>query len=290
MYRAKNRGRNAYEFFRHEAGDWPIERLRLEADIRYAIARDELRLVFQPQFSLADDTLVGAEALLRWQHPERGMISPADFIPIAEETGLIVPIGEWVLREACRHWAGWLAQGLSPGLLAVNVSGIELQRGHIQTSVEDSLSVTRLPPEALELEVTESTIMNFAEAGVRALDALRNLGVRIAIDDFGTGYSSLSYLKRLPVTKLKIDRSFVDGLPDGAEDAAIAGAVLALAKSLKLSTIAEGVETEAQRQFLRDAGCEQAQGFLLGRPMPPGEFEALLRRRSPSAAQPHHAQ
>jgi diguanylate cyclase (GGDEF)-like protein/PAS domain S-box-containing protein len=282
MYRAKERGRNTFEFFSSDITSHSLERFKLEADIRYALEREELMVYFQPQFSLADGRLVGAEALVRWRHPERGMVSPGQFIPIAEESGIIVPMGEWILRQACREWVRWHSAGLRPGVLAVNVSGIEFRRGRVRESVELSLAETRLPPELLELEITESSIMNQTDSSIRALHSLREMGLHLAIDDFGTGYSSLSYLKRLPVSKLKVDQSFVKGLPDDAEDAAITRAIIALAHSLGLTTMAEGVETEAQRQFLQAAGCDDMQGYLLGKPMPAEQFLALLQRDPPA--------
>ena len=278
MYRAKDRGRNTYEFYSQELSTTSIDRFRLEADIRYAIDRDELLLHFQPQFS-AQGTLIGGEALVRWKHPERGMISPGHFIPLAEESGLIVPMGEWIMHRACQQWAEWHAAGLKPGVLAINVSGVEFRRGRVRESVEMALAATRLPPELVELEITESSIMNQAENSIQALRDLRHLGVAIAIDDFGTGYSSLAYLKRLPISKLKVDQGFVKELPNGAEDAAIARAIIALAKSLQLKTIAEGVETPAQHAFLIETGCDEMQGYLLGRPISAPDFEALLRQK-----------
>ncbi|HET6719532.1 MAG TPA: EAL domain-containing protein, partial [Rhodocyclaceae bacterium] len=282
MYRAKEHGRNTFEFFSSEIAAHSLERFKLEADIRYAVEREQLMVYFQPQFSLHDGRLVGAEALVRWLHPERGMVSPGQFIPIAEESGVIVAMGEWILRRACRDWAAWHARGLRPGVLAVNVSGIEFRRGRVQESVAATLAETRLPAELLELEITESSIMNQADNSIRALQALREMGLLLAIDDFGTGYSSLAYLKRLPLSKLKVDQSFVRGLPDGAEDAAITRAIIALARSLGLTTMAEGVETEAQRDFLSAAGCDEMQGYLLGRPMPAADFNALLEKRRPA--------
>ena len=279
MYRAKERGRNTYEFFAHEPDAFSLDNLRLEADIRYALDRDELLVYFQPQFSLKNGRLTGAEALVRWRHPGRGMVSPGQFIPLAEESGLIVPMGEWILRHACTYWAEWHHAGLAPGTLAVNVSGIEFRRGRVRESVEATLAATHLPPQNLELEITESAIMNQADSSIKALHSLRDIGVQLAIDDFGTGYSSLSYLKRLPLNKLKVDQSFVRGLPNDTDDAAITRAIIALAHSLQLTTIAEGVETEEQRQFLISAGCDEMQGFLLGRPIPASDFLALLKAR-----------
>jgi EAL domain-containing protein (putative c-di-GMP-specific phosphodiesterase class I) len=248
----------------------------METDLRRAIERDELRVYLQPQFSLETGALIGAEALLRWRHPEQGLVLPSSFIPLAEESGLIISIGEWVQQTACARWAAWAASGLNPGVLSINVSGIEFRRGHIQETVRRTLDATRLPPALLELEITESAVMSHAENSILVLHDLRAMGVSLAIDDFGTGYSSLAYLKRLPLNKLKVDQSFVRGLPDDAEDCAIARAVIALGHSLQLKVIAEGVETEEQRVFLTREGCDEMQGYLRGRPIPVDEFAKIF--------------
>jgi diguanylate cyclase (GGDEF)-like protein/PAS domain S-box-containing protein len=276
MYRAKERGRNTYEFFTQELTSFSIERFQMETDLRHAIERNELLVYLQPQFSLSTGDLVGAEALVRWQHPKHGLVLPGKFIPLAEESGLIVPIGEWVQRTACQYWADWLQSsrnsGAHPGILSINVSGVEFARGQIKETVRKALEATQLSPALLELEITESAIMSKAENSIQVLDDLRAMGVSLAIDDFGTGYSSLAYLKRLPLDKLKVDQSFVRGLPNDADDCAIARAVIALGHSLQLKVIAEGVETEAQREFLTREGCDEMQGYLRGRPMPAEEF------------------
>ncbi len=276
MYTAKERGRNSYEFVSSELAEFSLSRFQLEVGIRHAIERDEFVVYYQPQFSLITGKLSGAEALLRWNHPERGLIPPGDFIPLAEESGLIVPIGEWVLRAACRQWAKWHADapdGEFP-LLAVNVSGVEFRRGEVAASVRSALADSQLPPALLELEITESALMHQADGGARSLGVLRDMGISLAIDDFGTGYSSLAYLKRLPLSKLKIDRNFVRDLPDDTEDAAISRAVIAMAHNLGLTVLAEGVENVAQSDFLAAEGCDEMQGFLRGRPIPAEEFFA----------------
>jgi len=244
----------------------------METDLRRAIDRGELRVFLQPQFSLTGGELVGAEALVRWLRPERGLVMPGEFIRLAEESGLIVPIGEWVQHTAACQWAAWLGAGLKPGVLSVNVSGVEFQRGRIQETACKTLESSQLPAQFLELEITESAIMTQAESSVQVLDALRAMGLGLVIDDFGTGYSSLAYLKRLPLNKLKIDQSFVRGLPGDAEDRAITRAVIALAHSLQLTVIAEGVESEAQRDFLAGEGCDEMQGYLHDRPMPLDDY------------------
>jgi len=255
MYRAKERGRNNLVFYHEEITASASERFELERELRRALERNELSVVFQPQYSLKSGQIIGAEALVRWHHPERGTISPMRFIPLAEETGLIVPIGEWVLREACRAMRRWRDAGLHIPRVAVNVAAPQVRRGQLVKVVQRALAAQALTPDALELEITENFIMTQAEEGIEVLNDLRELGVQLAIDDFGTGYSSLAYLKRLPIAKLKIDRSFVRDLPDDAEDAAISRAVIALGHSLGLSVLAEGVETEAQCRFLQAAAA-----------------------------------
>jgi diguanylate cyclase (GGDEF)-like protein/PAS domain S-box-containing protein len=272
MYRAKERGRNTYEFFTKELTQSSLARLQMETNLRRAIDRAELRVYLQPQFCLASGRVVGAEALVRWLRPEQGLVLPGEFIKIAEESGLIVPIGAWVQHTATCQWAAWVAAGLDPGVLSVNVSGVEFARGRIQETARQTLEASRLSAQFLELEITESAIMSHAEDSTQVLDNLRAMGLSLVIDDFGTGYSSLAYLKRLPLNKLKVDQSFVRGLPGDTEDCAIVRAVIALAHSLQLTVIAEGVETEAQREFLAREGCDEMQGYLRGRPMPFEEY------------------
>ena len=272
MYRAKERGRNTYEFFSDDLTQFSLDRFKMETELRHAIERNELVVYLQPQFSLWTGELIGAEALVRWQHPDMGLVAPGKFIPLAEESGLIVALGEWVQRSACRTWAEWAAAGLYPGVLSINVSGVEFRRGRIQETIRSVLDDTGLPAALLELEITEGAIMSQAENSIQVLHDLRAMGISLAIDDFGTGYSSLAYLKRLPLNKLKVDQSFVRGLPKDPEDCAIARAVIALGHSLQLKVIAEGVETEDQREFLTREACDEMQGYLNGRPMPVDDF------------------
>ncbi len=277
MYLAKSRGRNKYQFFSHEISDRTAEFFALEADLRLGVTRDELRLHYQPKFDLASGALCGMEALMRWQHPTRGLLAPGTFIGLAEESGLIVPMGRWLLREACRQIRTWLAEGLPVPRVAINLS---LRQFLSETLFEDicaALSEAELPTEALELEITESVLMADPDSVERELMRLHELGVHLAIDDFGTGYSSLAYLKRFPARTLKLDRSFVSGLPGDRDDCAITQAVIAMAHSLGRRVVAEGVETQAQLDYLRALGCDEIQGFLLGRPMPPAAFAELLR-------------
>jgi diguanylate cyclase len=278
MYRAKREGGNNHQFYTEEMNVQASERLMLERDLRHALDRDELLLHYQPQVDLATGDIVGAEALLRWQHHERGLVSPADFIPVLEETGLIIPVGEWVLEEACRQVGAWHDSGFAQIRIAVNLSARQLPRGDLVDAVERALEESGLDPGCLELEITESLLVEDSEAGLRAVDLLKNAvgGLSISIDDFGTGYSSLSRLKALPIERLKIDRSFIDGVTTDSGDSAITAAVISLAHSLRLQVTAEGVETAEQLAFLRERNCDEAQGFYFSRPLPAHEFARLL--------------
>jgi EAL domain-containing protein (putative c-di-GMP-specific phosphodiesterase class I) len=275
MYRAKQRGRNAYCFFTPEMQERSARTLQLENDLRRALEHGELSLHFQPQFVIAERRLVGAEALLRWQHPELGMVSPAEFVPIAEECGLILPIGEWVLRVAVRQMRLWQQAGLPLLTVAVNLSAVQFRQANLAEVVSRILDEEGLPAQFLELELTESVAMDNPLAAVEMMDKLRERGVRISIDDFGTDYSSMSYLKRFRVHKLKIDRSFVADLASDPDDEAIIAAIIGLAHNLGLQTIAEGVESEEQMAFLGAKGCDEAQGYLFSEPLPAAQFAAF---------------
>lgn len=272
LHAAKAAGRDSYRFFEAEMNSVIGERLRLEHDLRQALARRELFLDYQPQYDAGDGRMLGVEALLRWRHPQHGLISPASFIPIAEETGLIVSIGEWVLDEACRQNAAWLAGGCGPLVVAVNLSALQITQPGLSATVSAALSRHALPPALLELEITESVLMRDTDRALKVLSELRQIGIKVSIDDFGTGYSSLNYLKRLPLDKLKIDRSFIRDLPRDTNDVAITQAIIAISSKLGLAVIAEGVETREQYEFLRNNGCNQIQGFYFSRPRPPAEI------------------
>ena len=285
MYRAKERGRARYELFDSAMRARAVARLETEATLRSALEDGQLSLSYQPEVSIADGRLIGAEALLRWRPDaraadDRELTPPSEFIAVAEETGLIVPIGEWVLREACAHLARWrdVSPERAPDRVSINLSGRQLASTDLVDVVERALETAGLPPSVLCMEVTESVLMDDIELAVGALKALKALGVEIAIDDFGTGYSSLAHLRRFPVDMLKIDHSFVDGLGRNPEDAAIVRAVIALAQTLELTVVAEGVERPEQLEALRALGCERAQGNLFSSPLPEPAFAELLAR------------
>lgn len=277
MYRAKDQGRNNYQFFTPDRNLRAHKLLNLELDLRQALTRKELALVYQPQFDLANGTLVGAEALLRWHHPTHGLLPPLDFIPLAEETGLIVEIGNWVLQQACGQAMTWQQQGHAELQMAVNISPRQFFRSDLLASVQQVLQATGLDPRQLVLEVTESMLMENVEAAVETMQRLNQIGLQIAIDDFGTGYSSLQHLKRFPVSQLKIDRSFVEEVTTNRDAGAIAKSIIALGQTMRLEVVAEGVETAGQQEFLLRSGCTYAQGYHFGRPLPPEEFTAFFR-------------
>lgn len=277
MYRAKQEGRDNYCFFTEAMQEHSARNLRLTNALRHALKRDELHLVYQPQVSLHDNRIVGAETLLRWNHPELGNISPAEFIPLAEESGLILPIGEWVLRSAVEQAKRWIEAGLPPMIVAVNLSAVQFRHPSLPDLITDILKETGLQPEYLEIELTEAVAMKDPKRASAVMDSLNELGIRMSIDDFGTGYSSLSYLKRFKVYKLKIDRSFVRDIHTDPEDKAIVSAIISMANSLGLKTIAEGVETAEQLNYLRGQGCDEIQGYLYSKPLPAEEFEIFAQ-------------
>ncbi|HEX5393746.1 MAG TPA: EAL domain-containing protein [Rhodocyclaceae bacterium] len=276
MYQVKANGKNKAEFFSERMGNSVRANLDLEADLRPAIPAGQLYVEYQPQVCAKTRAIIGMEALVRWRHPARGFVSPGEFIPIAEESDLIIAVGNWVLHQVCKDIADWRDQGLMVPPVAYNVSARQFARGRVAEEVIQALRMHNLPESALEVELTESVVMEQPDDPTTPLSALRASGLRIAIDDFGTGYSSLSYLKRLPVDKLKVDRSFIADLPDDVEDRAITGAIISLAKALGLRVVAEGVETEPQAELLLNLGCDIFQGYLTGRPMGADKLAALL--------------
>jgi diguanylate cyclase (GGDEF)-like protein/PAS domain S-box-containing protein len=284
MYLAKDSGKNTFEFYTAQLAALSAQQFALEADLRAALSRDELQLHYQPKVRLADGELVGMEALLRWQHPQRGLLAPGEFIALAEDSGLILPIGQWVLDAACRQIRAWRDAGLSVPRCAINLSARQFVTDTLVDDVVQVLAAYALPAEALEVEITESVLMTDPQRANRTLQGLYGLGVHIAIDDFGTGYSSLAYLKRFAAQTVKIDRSFVSGLPADRDDAAITQAVIAMAHSLGLEVVAEGVETQAQMDYLRRMGCNEAQGYHIGRPMPALQLQTRLTALDAAAA------
>jgi diguanylate cyclase (GGDEF)-like protein len=278
MYRAKDHGRNNFQFYTAEMNKLVNERLSMEASLRRAVERNELTLHYQPKHDLRSGAIVGVEALVRWNHPEWGLVYPDRFVPLAEETGLIGPIGEWVLRTACAQNRAWQNAGLPPVVMSVNLSPRQFRQDALFKTVARILAETALRPEFLEMEITESMVMHNMEISVAILKGLRELGVHLSVDDFGTGYSSLSYLKTLPIGILKIDRSFVNDIDGvaGQSDGLLARAIISLGHSLKLKVIAEGVETESQLDFLKAHHCDEAQGFFFSKPVPPEDCAKLL--------------
>lgn len=276
MYYAKEKGRATFQYFTSELNARAYERLSLETDLRHALERGEFELHYQPQIRLSDGRIVGGEALIRWNHPERGMVSPGTFIPVAEQSGLIIEIGDWVVDEACRQQAAWRKAGVGDISVAVNVSALQFWRGTIDQSVREAMDRHGVAAEHLELELTESVIMHDFEATSRMIHELNELGVKLSIDDFGTGYSSLSYLKQLHIDKLKIDQSFIHDIATDPDDAAIVSAILSMAGDLKLLTVAEGVETRDQAMYMKAGGCDLVQGFYFSKPLKADEFGKLL--------------
>lgn len=286
LFKAKSVGRETFAFYSQELTEQARQRVELVTALRQGLEQDELRLVFQPIHDLADGRLIGVETLVRWQHPQRGLVPPAEFLPVAEESGLIGAIDAWVLERACRQMRDWTERGLQLSFIAVNVSCRLFSRGELDTRVARVLADTGLEPERLELEITESAVMEDPDTALELLDRLCKLGVRLSIDDFGTGYSSLQRLKRLPVHKLKIDQSFVHNLPDDRDDIAIAKAVTALGHSLGLQVLAEGIEHQRQADFLRGLGCDHGQGYLFSRPQSALQLEEAWQLAPAGAASP----
>ncbi len=281
MYHAKESGRENFKFFKQEMNDRAVHRQSIEASLRLALERQEFVLHYQPKVNLRSGVIVGCEALIRWQHPERGLLSPEQFVSIAEDCGLILPIGRWVLREACMQAYAWRLAGLSPIVVAVNTSAIELRSIDFLDNIRKTLADTGMEPHFLELELTESVLMQNAESSNAMLLALHDLGAKLALDDFGTGYSSLSYLRQFPIDTLKIDQSFVNHVTSNQGDATIVCSVVSLGKSLNKRVIAEGVETKEQYAFLLAQDCDEGQGYYLGRPVVPEALATLLRNGEP---------
>ena len=278
MYQAKELGKNTYHFFAGDMNSAAVEKLKMESELRHALDRNELLLHYQPKVDARSGRITGVEALMRWQHPERGLVPPGVFIPVAEETGLIVAMGEWMLEEACRQKKIWRDAGL-PGIdMAINLASPSFRKTDLVERVADTLTRYGVPPTELCLEATESILMRDADVTMVTLNRLRDLGVKLAIDDFGTGYSSLSYLRRFPINQLKIDRSFVNEVTSCPDDAAIIAAIVSLARTLKLEVVAEGVDTADQMRRLIEQGCRIMQGFYFSKPLTSEDLTRLLTR------------
>ena len=276
MYHAKDEGRNTYQFFKDSMNKAALERFSIDRDLRKALENNELVLHYQPQITLSDRKIVGAEALIRWHHPHRGMIPPDKFIPIAEETGIIIDINKWVLNTACQQTEQWIQQGLAPITIAVNLSGYKLASQNLIQTIENTLAQTNFDASHIEIEITENVLMQDTEAIVSTLNSIKDLNLRIALDDFGTGYSSLSYLTAFPVDTIKIDRSFVMDCTSNKNNLVIIKAIIAMGHSLGKKIVAEGIETEEQYHFLKESGCDEAQGYYFKHPIPPQEFAKFL--------------
>jgi len=276
MYQAKENGRQSYQFFKSGMNVRAVERQSIEESLRRAVERQEFTLHYQPKINLCTGDITGAEALIRWTHPIRGLVPPSQFIPIAEDCGIILPIGIWVLREACKQAKDWIDAGLPIGTIAVNISAMQFRNDHFLSDVFAILSETGLDPKCLELELTESVLIKRAETASSVLQTLRSKGIQIAVDDFGTGYSSLSYLTKFPIDALKIDQSFVRQISSVPVDTTIVTTVISMGRSLKLRVVAEGVETQNELEFLQSHNCEEAQGYYFSRPVPAPKFARLL--------------
>ncbi len=276
MYRAKEEGSKKYQFYSSGMNTRAHERLKIEAQLHKALERQEFSLVYQPKVDMINGEIIGAEALIRWINKEEGFISPVDFIPLAEVTGLIIPIGEWVIRNVCQQIRTWKDKGLPEVRIAVNLSARQFRQGDLATTINGILAQYDLTPDCLPLEITESLLMSDKDKSKQILNELKAMGFQIYLDDFGTGYSSLSYLKKFPIDALKIDRSFVMDIPDDTDDMAISSAIVAMSHALRLEVVAEGIETMEQYDFLRNIGCEEAQGYLFSKPLTASEFEELL--------------
>lgn len=286
MYCAKQRGGSGVQYYTSSMNQESEDRVRLDADLHRALEEQQFELYYQPKFNSGTHRVHSAEALIRWRHPERGLLSPAQFIPHAEESGLIVPLGEWVLRETCRQVRSWQEQGLPSLRVAVNISAVQFRRLDLVDTVRGALLDARIDPEHLEIELTETAVMSDPEESADILERLSRMGVIISVDDFGTGYSSMSYLRRFPIDKLKIDRSFITNIPGSADDAAIVQGIISLAHSLRLKVVAEGVESAEQVEYLRKLGCDQYQGYFFSKPLAAAAFTALLCKEASLSGYP----
>ena len=280
MYQAKENGRNNYQFYSPEMTKHAVEQMKMKSNLRQAIDKDQFLLYYQPQVDILDDSIIGLEALIRWDHPTKGIITPKKFMTLAEETGMITEIDEWVMHTAMKQIARWYDQGLTPGRLAINVSMQQLENPHFVMNIQKNIKRYAIRPEWIELEITEGHMMKNHIEMIETLQKISDLGVSISIDDFGTGYSSLSLLKKLPIDRLKIDKSFIVDLPDDEEDIVIVDSIIALAKSLELDVIAEGIESKEQAEFLKSKNCTYVQGHYYYHPLPVEDITTLLSNKS----------
>jgi EAL domain-containing protein (putative c-di-GMP-specific phosphodiesterase class I) len=283
MYLAKEEGKNNYQFYSEDIKSKSLERLSIETNLRFALERNELSLHYQAKVDFKTNTINGVEALLRWQNPYLGSVTPLQFIPVAEESGLIIPIGRWVMNTACAQNVAWQRDGLPPVCIAVNLSLRQLMDEFLIGDIKKALNDSGMEPNLLELEITESMLMQNPTRMIAVLARIKELGVRLALDDFGTGYSSLAQIKHFPVDTLKVDRSFIRNIPKDTEDRAITEAIIAMGKTLSLTVVAEGVETEEQMNFLKDHSCDEMQGYYFSKPIIPEQFAELLRKHVPSS-------
>ncbi|OHD80624.1 MAG: hypothetical protein A3D90_06820 [Sulfuricurvum sp. RIFCSPHIGHO2_02_FULL_43_9] len=279
MYYAKESGRNKYSRYQNEMTAYIHDELKIQNELINALQNGEFLLYYQPQMNIGNSIVTGAEALIRWNHPERGIVSPGDFISIAEKTGLIVPIGEWVLRTACQQLKNWNDQGIETFTMAINLSSRQFKEENFFNKTIDILNEIGVDPKDIELELTESILIDDTSKIFNILSAFKTFGIQFSLDDFGTGYSSLSYLKHFPISKLKIDQSFVKNVMTDGNDSTLVKAIIAMGKALNLTTIAEGVELAEQLEFLRQEGCDEIQGYFLGKPMPASQFEVFFNER-----------
>ena len=278
MFHAKSSGRGRYQYYSAEMNASAVAKLALESDLRHAIARSEFLLHYQPKLDLATNRIVSVEALVRWQHPKRGLVQPGEFIELAEETGMIMELGAYVITQACLQFKQWQAMGIDLESIAVNLSPVQFRRDDLVEHIAEILDSTGVPPNRLELEITEGAVMHNEEKSIETMKRLKALGISLSMDDFGVGYSSLSHLTRFPIDRLKIDQSFISDLPQNQEKAAVVRAIVAMAHSLNLATVAEGVETAEQERFMKAVGCDQFQGYFLSRPIPAQELKALIEK------------
>jgi EAL domain-containing protein (putative c-di-GMP-specific phosphodiesterase class I) len=278
MHHAKKQGKNSIKFYKESMNSIALKRLTVENELRKAINRNEMMLYYQPRIDVRTGTIASTEALVRWKKPDGGIVPPAEFIPVAEDSGLILPLGEWILNAACEQNMAWQKSGLMPVSVSVNISGKQFKQNNFVKTISDAIKNSNLDPRYLELEITENILMSHEDRIIDMMNELKDMGIRISIDDFGTGYSSFSYLKRFPLDVIKIDKSFIDEIPENTDDAAIVNAIITMARVLNLTVVAEGVEEKHQLDFLTGIKCDEIQGFYFSKPLPAAELAVLLKK------------